>query len=196
MYEERRFPIFSFISTVLFILLGGWVAVHPGWGGVGAILIGVALLILLGQLLVAVLREYRDVLKERAYLRDSDTAFYKEVRSLSDEDKAILGLARMPKQTHVIVEERSDRSSMTSEVVLSVNPVKIKALCQALAQGTSFTIRSIAGSDKLLSDGEFRTLSKELVEAKFLVYNNATNPEQGYSWTPAGQQWIEDQIGL
>lgn len=135
------------------------------------------------------------ILNEQSKRIDSDTDKYRTLAKMSDEDKVLAGLKEYSDRVRVEIDNSTPGQYSKSYRYLSILPQKMLVIAQAcLENNAPFSLRVWAGKNKLLTDGEFRTLTDELLEFGFIALRNEKESRQGFVWTDMGKAMLEDVL--
>jgi hypothetical protein len=182
-------PIHLYLFPVAMFIIGGVVFEFTGWGKVMGLIYGAGILATLHLFASDIIEKVRQLWFE-------NTNFYDTVRKLDPEVRYELGLTHVKGQVDVKIDktEVEGNELSLSWRKLPLPPWKMKIIAQSCLGGTVFTIRQWAGDGKLLSDPEWRELKDALLNLNFLVPRNDKDPRQGFEWTDAGKQMLEQCV--
>jgi len=199
MFDDSSLKIRLYIYTPLFFILGAFLG-SRGWFWAGVLTWIAGGCIMVHILAVSVIRERTSYVETQREYYTKMIEFYDRVSRMTDEEKYIFGLSYTPKEVTVKKDKTADAGNQFSQTwrALPVAPYKLKVIAQAVLNGEGFTYRKWAGEGKLLTDPEWRTLHRSMVDLGMLEQVNEDDPRQGYNWTPFGQdvmtQVVKDNL--
>jgi len=193
---EARIHITHFFIPLVIIVIGGAFAQFNSWRWVGYLIVSLGIYSARWLYQMGIEHEKTERIRENHEL-------YATIETLDAQTRAGMGLEPAKSTTRVIVDKTSLVGNYFSRTFREapIAPWKLKTLVKGLRAGRPFHIREWTPlkEGKLMSDTEWRTLivflkqpDPENKEIAFIIQRHPTNERQGFDWTPAGEQWLDD----